>query len=96
MGRKKSRFYASSGGKKNADQQVDSNVEAISGKGPACKEDAGPLKSDPLKQAKDWSGKRSREFEKYMAKKLKKESRPDMFKRLQELAFDSEKLQFGS
>jgi ATP-dependent RNA helicase DHX37/DHR1 len=91
MGRKKSRFYADPSKKNN--RQIDSNVEMISGKGPSNVEDAGPMKSNPLNQTKDWSGKRSREFEKYMAKKMKKESRPDMFKRLQELAFDSKKLQ---
>lgn len=85
MGRKKSRFY------KDAAKVNSDGFSTANGRN----EPSGlhPVKVDPLLMRKDGSKKREREFEKYVAKKLKKEERPDLFKRLQEVSFSSEQLQ---
>lgn len=51
-----------------------------------------PLEHDPLLNNNSKSKKREREFEKYVSKKLKKEERPALFSKLQELSFTSDKL----
>ena len=51
-----------------------------------------PLDHDPLLSNSSKSKKREREFEKYVSKKLKKEERPALFSKLQELSFTSEML----
>lgn len=89
MGRKKSRFYKTDGPKNQ--QVADSNAEIIL---PTDCTGGGvmPAKIDPLLVGPDRAGKRAKEFEKFVAKKLKKEERPVLFQRLQELSFDTNKL----